>query len=786
MAYDNFIVLDVETNGVDPTADSIIEFAAVQLDAQGAVIDTLDLLISTSSALTPTVIDITGITSEMLAGAPTFDAVRATIKEFIGSSPIVGHSVSIDVDFLNGHGCELTNDILDTFELASTILPAQEAYSLEYLSHHYQFPHKPSHRAMADVMATVDLARFLVSLPTLYPEAVRARINTLIPGGLWNWAWIFETNTWAPVDHVAGSYSLQTQTLLTDLVEAREYLPQIEAAIKGGANFIEYHHPVDPLALNLVYAVSSRPSILLVNPKQLKDIDWTAVGRELDVPIVIQTGTNLRYREGSLEESAARPDLVTSTLARLMVKIILWSELWGRDYNQLHLSSDEFRLWEARFNDASKSGPAKTPKNSLVVTLTQHLLNLEVDPSSHIVIPSPLMVETQTLKSQIKTLSGYYFNWVVSSRRDFLHTVVKAEDVKLSDALFKTLNHVGTLFTDLEHNMIALYHNNPPANLLDREIELTPEHIDDEIKTVIHALVTELTAYIEGLNKLDSQVVESHIADTYKLVDHLTALQLVQPSYRYMLYADGSRFFLDLVPERPDFSQLTEKLTTAASFTAISPGLTFGRTFDYFTKSWPTFKGVVLEDKDNLTEILMVEDVKSPHSTDYLIDLLHNRPGRHLIMLSSGYEAHSYFEKYFDVTLKESIQAGSCELLGKYKGLSEIAGSTLRTYSLFSAYSCLDKIKRDLSALDELFIFKLPADRSSGMKYGTMVDAADESKLDSLSRQTLRVKEVLHDLARSRKPIILADPWLNTPGGKKVVKSLRGFMVIPVDQKEVI
>lgn len=785
MAYENYIVLDVETNGVDPSNDGIIEFAAVRLDSTGRVVDTLDLLIATPHDLNPTVIDITGITPAMLEGRPTFDEVKSQIVDFIGDSPIIGHSVSIDVDFLNGHGANLSNDILDTFELASTILPAQEAYSLEYLSYHYQFPHKPAHRAMADVMATVDLARFLVSLPVTYPVIARDKVKAIIPEGLWNWQWIFHTHTWEGVEHVANSYSLQTQTLLADLKEAMAYLPEIKKARTSDVSFIEYHEPSEPLALNLAYALDTQPSVLLVSPKQLKDIDWTGVGKEVGVNIVTQTGTNLRYRTGALEESAARPDLITSPLARLMIKIILWLEVWNQDYNQLHLSSDEFRLWETRFNDTTVT-LSKPSKKGVVVTLTQHLLNLEVDPAAHIVIPSPLMVEAQTLKSQIKTLSGYFFNWAISSRRDFLHTVVKAEDVKLSDALFKTLNQASTLFEDLEHNLIALYHSNPPSNLLDREIELTPDHITDEIKTVIHALVTSFTEYLEGLRKLDSGLTDHQITETYKLVDYLTALQLAQPSYRYMLYADGSRFFLDLVPERPDFSQLTEKLSAAASFTAISPGLSFGRAdFGYFQKSWPAFKGVVLEDKTKLAELLIVEDVKSPHSTDYLIDLLYNRTGRHLVLLSSGLEAHTYFEKYFDLTLKGPAQSGSCELLGRYKGLSGISES-YKTYLLFTAYSCLDKIKRDLSTLEDIFVFKLPADRSTGMKYGGMMDATDESKLDALTRQTLRFKEVLHDLRRSGKPIILADPWLNTPGGKKVLKSLRGFLVIPVDQKEVI
>src|SRR5680860_71613 len=108
--YKEFIVLDVETTGVDSKIDDIIEFAAVKLDIRGQVIDKLDFLISTSQTLSPTIIALTGITQKDLENEPPMEEFVSKINDFCGDLPIVGHNIGFDIEFLLSKGCDVKNN----------------------------------------------------------------------------------------------------------------------------------------------------------------------------------------------------------------------------------------------------------------------------------------------------------------------------------------------------------------------------------------------------------------------------------------------------------------------------------------------------------------------------------------------------------------------------------------------------------------------------------------------------------------------------------------------------
>lgn len=154
-----YAILDLETTGLNPQTDEILEVAVVILQ-DGAVIDEFESLIRPTSPVTDEITQITGITQSMVDDAPTIFKVRSQIRKIIGDHVIVGHNVGFDVGFLQSENLALHNETIDTVTLASVILPSAGRYNLESLAHFLQLPLDESgqaHRAMSDVLLTAEL-----------------------------------------------------------------------------------------------------------------------------------------------------------------------------------------------------------------------------------------------------------------------------------------------------------------------------------------------------------------------------------------------------------------------------------------------------------------------------------------------------------------------------------------------------------------------------------------------------------------------------------------------------
>lgn len=151
-----FVSLDLETTGIDPLKNKIIEFGAVKFDLNGQK-ETLQILINPGIALPDIIKHITHITDDELKDAPKFEDKAQEIKDFIGDLPIVGHNIQFDVSFLNANGLKITNPLYDTFPFSSIIFPGLPTYSLEVLSEILNLSHEEKHRALEDSIAAMEL-----------------------------------------------------------------------------------------------------------------------------------------------------------------------------------------------------------------------------------------------------------------------------------------------------------------------------------------------------------------------------------------------------------------------------------------------------------------------------------------------------------------------------------------------------------------------------------------------------------------------------------------------------
>jgi ATP-dependent DNA helicase DinG len=194
-----YLALDLETTGLDPKRDAILEVGAVRFRAsfrdgaiQADVLDTWRSFVNPGRPIPIQVQQLTGITQDEVYRAPRFSQLIAQLRRFVGNYPVVGHNVSFDLAFLHSHDLPLSNPGLDTFELAGILMPHAARYSLTKLGEALGLPPNPSsHRALDDAMATMELFVALLEFASQLPRATLREINRLARGVEWSLGEVF-------------------------------------------------------------------------------------------------------------------------------------------------------------------------------------------------------------------------------------------------------------------------------------------------------------------------------------------------------------------------------------------------------------------------------------------------------------------------------------------------------------------------------------------------------------------------------------------------------------------
>jgi DNA polymerase-3 subunit epsilon len=162
-----FTVLDLETTGGAPDSGGITEVGAVKVRG-GEEIGRLATLVNPGVPIPAFITVLTGITTAMVAPAPRLEHVLPSLLEFLRGSVLVAHNAPYDVGFLKGacaiYGYEWPNPkVLDTAALARRVLTRDEVPNrkLGTLAHYFR-AHTPTHRALDDALATVDVLHALI------------------------------------------------------------------------------------------------------------------------------------------------------------------------------------------------------------------------------------------------------------------------------------------------------------------------------------------------------------------------------------------------------------------------------------------------------------------------------------------------------------------------------------------------------------------------------------------------------------------------------------------------
>ncbi|HEX6350796.1 MAG TPA: helicase C-terminal domain-containing protein [Candidatus Dormibacteraeota bacterium] len=152
-----YAALDLETTGLDPERDGVIEVGAVAFNHQ-LVVDRLELLANPGRKLPDTVAKLTGIRSDDLRGAPPSRQALETLRRFLDGRQAVGHGASLDIEFLTAAGCwEPGRELVDTLHIARILLPQSASHSLPLLAAELGLEQPRPHRALDDADATRQL-----------------------------------------------------------------------------------------------------------------------------------------------------------------------------------------------------------------------------------------------------------------------------------------------------------------------------------------------------------------------------------------------------------------------------------------------------------------------------------------------------------------------------------------------------------------------------------------------------------------------------------------------------
>ena len=158
-----FVVVDLETTGGSPADSGITEIGAVKVRG-GEIVGELATLVDCGLPVPPHITVLTGITQQMLVGAPSVAEVIPTFLEFARGCVLVAHNAPFDTGFLKAACARLGHPwpaftVLDTVDLARRILTREEVPNrrLATLARFFGSPAEPDHRALADARATVDV-----------------------------------------------------------------------------------------------------------------------------------------------------------------------------------------------------------------------------------------------------------------------------------------------------------------------------------------------------------------------------------------------------------------------------------------------------------------------------------------------------------------------------------------------------------------------------------------------------------------------------------------------------
>lgn len=172
----DFVVVDLEATGAKMPPNRVIELGAYRI-RQGRIIDNFLTLVNPEISIPRFVMQLTGITNEMVKAAPVFAEVAPKWLDFLSDAVLIAHNAPFDTSFLNHEisrvypGHRMINTNLCTVKLSRRVFPGLINYRLDTIADHFSIPILQRHRAGSDALATAEV--FLHLLTRLSEHGVK-------------------------------------------------------------------------------------------------------------------------------------------------------------------------------------------------------------------------------------------------------------------------------------------------------------------------------------------------------------------------------------------------------------------------------------------------------------------------------------------------------------------------------------------------------------------------------------------------------------------------------------
>jgi DNA polymerase III subunit epsilon len=155
-----YAITDIETTGSHASGNSIIEIAVIVWE-DNEIVEEFQTLINPGIKLPLYITTLTGITDQMLVGAPTFEVIADDLLEVLKDAIFVAHNVSFDYSFVKASfehvGLTWAPPKLDSIKLARKAFPGLRSYGLANICLELNIRNEAAHRAMGDARATLTL-----------------------------------------------------------------------------------------------------------------------------------------------------------------------------------------------------------------------------------------------------------------------------------------------------------------------------------------------------------------------------------------------------------------------------------------------------------------------------------------------------------------------------------------------------------------------------------------------------------------------------------------------------
>jgi len=157
---DAYVVLDIETTGLDAVNNEIIEIGAIKIHNR-KIIDSFNSFVAPVNSIPAHITKLTGITQDMVKDAPAIKTVLPEFFDFCGDAALAAHNASFDINFIlqkaKPLGLTFHQPIIDTLALSREMLPELKRYKLNLVAEHLGIPLDNHHRAVDDAKAAGEI-----------------------------------------------------------------------------------------------------------------------------------------------------------------------------------------------------------------------------------------------------------------------------------------------------------------------------------------------------------------------------------------------------------------------------------------------------------------------------------------------------------------------------------------------------------------------------------------------------------------------------------------------------